>query len=325
MNQPSPPDPEAKTNDRVDSAMRPQRLLDLVGQDKIKDSLAVLIANARKCEGTLDHILLCGPLGYGKSTLAHVMAKEMGVNIKITAGPKIERQGDLAGILTNLREGDVAFIDEIHCLGRAVARVLYRAMADFVLDLVVGKGSGARSIQLKLPRFTVIGAATRVAQVNERLISQMLVYDFTPYDVDDLARIIVFLAKQQGISIDTQAAKIVADGSHGSPGRAAILLTKVHKMAVTVADGNITPQIAKDSLSVFGSVEPLPVRGRLPIPDDAKIFVWQRDNGRCVICGSQENLEYDHIIPISKGGSNTARNIQLLCEKHNRSKGADLV
>ena len=104
MNQPSPPDPEAKTNDRVDSAMRPQRLLDLVGQDKIKDSLAVLIANARKCEGTLDHILLCGPLGYGKSTLAHVMAKEMGVNIKITAGPVIERQGDLAAILTNLRE-----------------------------------------------------------------------------------------------------------------------------------------------------------------------------------------------------------------------------
>ena len=325
MNQPSPPDPEAKTNDRVDSAMRPQRLLDLVGQDKIKDSLAVLIANARKCEGTLDHILLCGPLGYGKSTLAHVMAKEMGVNIKISAGPKIERQGDLAAILTNLREGDVAFIDEIHCLGRAVASVLYRAMEDFVLDLVVGKGSGARSIQLKLPRFTVIGAATRVAQVNDRLISQMLVYDFTPYDVDDLARIIVFLAKQQGISIDTQAAKIVADGSHGSPGRAATLLTKVHKIAVTAADGHITPQIAKDSLSVFGSVEPLPVRDRLPIPDDAKIFVWQRDNGRCVICGSQEKLEYDHIIPISKGGSNTARNIQLLCEKHNRSKGADLV
>ena len=198
-------------------------------------------------------------------------------------------------------------------------------MEDFVLDLVVGKGSGARSIQLKLPRFTVIGAATRVAQVNDRLISQMLVYDFTPYDVDDLARIIVFLAKQQGISIDTQAAKIVADGSHGSPGRAATLLMKVHKIAVTNADGHITPQIAKDSLSVFGSVEPLPVRDRLPIPDDAKIFVWQRDNGRCVICGSQEKLEYDHIIPISKGGSNTARNIQLLCEKHNRSKGADLV
>ena len=325
MNQPSPPDPEAKTNDRVDSAMRPQRLLDLVGQDKIKDSLAVLIANARKCEGTLDHILLCGPLGYGKSTLAHVMAKEMGVNIKITAGPVIERQGDLAAILTNLREGDVLFIDEVHRLGRAVEEVLYPAMEDFVLDLVVGKGSGARSIQLKLPRFTVIGAATRVAQVNDRLISQMLVYDFTPYDVDDLARIIVFLAKQQGISIDTQAAKIVADGSHGSPGRAATLLTKVHKIAVTAADGHITPQIAKDSLSVFGSVEPLPVRDRLPIPDDAKIFVWQRDNGRCVICGSQEKLEYDHIIPISKGGSNTARNIQLLCEKHNRSKGADLV
>ena len=217
------------------------------------------------------------------------------------------------------------FIDEVHRLGRAVEEVLYPAMEDFVLDLVVGKGSGARSIQLKLPRFTVIGAATRVAQVNDRLRSQMLVYDFTPYDVDDLARIIVFLAKQQGISIDTQAAKIVADGSHGSPGRAATLLMKVHKIAVTNADGHITPQIAKDSLSVFGSVEPLPVRDRLPIPDDAKIFVWQRDNGRCVICGSQEKLEYDHIIPISKGGSNTARNIQLLCEKHNRSKGADLV
>lgn len=324
MNQPRPLDPKAKP-DRVDSAMCSQRLFDLVGQDKIKDSLAVLIATARKRGEALDHILLSGSLGYGKSTLAHIVANEMGVNIKVSSGPAIVRAVDLAAILTNLRAGDVLFIDEIHRLSRAVVEVLYPAMEDFALDIVIGKGPSARQIRLKLPRFTVIGATTRLTQVVERLTGLMLVYDFVPYDVDDLGRIIASLAKQQGITIDSQAAKVVADGSNGNPSRAATLLKKVYKIAAAHADGHITTEIAKASLSVFGSVDSLPIRDRQPIPDDVKIYVWQRDNGRCAICGSQENLEYDHIIPVSKGGSNTERNIQLLCEKHNRSKGANLV
>ncbi len=325
MPKPHSLDPDAKSDDRVNNAPYPQKLADLIGQDKIKESLAGLIATAHKRGEALDHILLSGPLGYGKSTLAHIAAKEMDVNIKVISGPVIDRVGDLAAILTNLRAGDVLFIDEIHRLGRAVAEVFYLAMEDFALDIVIGKGPSARSIRLKLPHFTIIGATTRLAQVDERLTGLMLVYDFAPYNVDDLGKIILFLAKQQGITIDPQAAEIMADGSNGNPGRAATLLKKVHKIAVTYADGNITPMIAKGSLSVFGIVASLPIRDRQPIPDDVKIYVWQRDNGHCVICGSQENLEYDHIIPVSKGGSNTERNIQLLCEKHNRSKGGNIA
>lgn len=305
--------------------MSPQNLSDLIGQDKIGESLAVLIATARKRGEALDHILFSGPSGYGKSTLARIVTNEMGVNLKVTTSSAIERVGNLAAILTNLPKGDILFIDEIHRLGHAVEEVLYPAMEDFVLDIVIGKGTAARSIRLKLPHFTVVGATTRLTQVNERLTGLMLVYDFTPYNTDDLVRIILSLAKRQEITIDAQSAEMVAESSNGNPGRAATLLKKVHKIAVTHADGNITSTIAKDSLSVFGSVETLPLRDRQPIPDDVRIFVWQRDKGRCVICGSQENLEYDHVIPVSKGGSNTARNIQLLCEKHNRSKGANLA
>src|ERR671919_1495240 len=157
-----PLDPESKPDDRVDNALRPQKLSDLIGQDQVKENLAILIAAARqRCEA-LDHVLFYGPPGLGKTTLAHVVANEMGVNIKITAGPVIERAGDLAAILTNLRAGDILFIDEVHRLGRAVEEVLYPAMEDYALDIVIGKGPSARNIRLKLPRFTALGATTRL-------------------------------------------------------------------------------------------------------------------------------------------------------------------
>ena len=143
-----PLDPEAKPDDRVDNALRPQKLNDLIGQDQVKENLGILIAAARGRGEALDHVLFYGPPGLGKTTLAHVVANEMGVNIKITAGPVIERAGDLAAILTNLRAGDVLFIDEIHRLGRAVEEVLYPAMEDYALDIVIGKGPSARSIRL---------------------------------------------------------------------------------------------------------------------------------------------------------------------------------
>ena len=153
-------DPESKPDDRVDNALRPQKLNDLIGQDQVKENLSILIAAARQRGEALDHVLFYGPPGLGKTTLAHVVANEMGVNVKVTAGPAIERAGDLAAILTNLRAGDVLFIDEVHRLGRAVEEVLYPAMEDFALDIVIGKGPSARSIRLKLPHFTVVGATT---------------------------------------------------------------------------------------------------------------------------------------------------------------------
>ena len=145
--------PEARPDDRIDQALRPRRLNDVIGQDQVKENLSILIAAARQRNEPMDHVLFYGPPGLGKTTLAHVLANEMGVNIKITAGPAIERAGDLAAILTNLHAGDILFIDEIHRLGKAVEEVLYPAMEDYALDIVIGKGPSARSIRLKLPRF----------------------------------------------------------------------------------------------------------------------------------------------------------------------------
>ena len=152
-----------------------------------------------------------------------------------------------------------------------------------------------------------------------------LVYDFAPYDASELEKIILLLAKDEGIVIDPNSASLIANNCNGNSRQASMLLGKIQKYAVAYMAGQISQTVVSEALAVFNRNNTLSPKGRQPIPDDVKMFVWQRDNGRCVICGSQENLEYDHIIPISKGGSNTARNIQLLCEKHNRSKGGNLA
>ena len=185
-------DPESKPDDRVDHALRPQKLNDLIGQDQVKENLSILISAARQRGEALDHVLFYGPPGLGKTTLAHVVANEMGVNVKVTAGPAIERAGDLAAILTNLRAGDVLFIDEVHRLGRAVEEVLYPAMEDFALDIVIGKGPSARSIRLKLPHFTVVGATTRLALVTAPLRARFgAVYRLDYYDLPAMESIVV--------------------------------------------------------------------------------------------------------------------------------------
>jgi holliday junction DNA helicase RuvB len=191
MAKPRPLDPESKPDDRVDNALRPQKLADLIGQSQVKENLGILIAAARQRGEALDHVLFYGPPGLGKTTLAHVVANEMGVNVKVTAGPAIERAGDLAAILTNLRQNDVLFIDEIHRLGRAVEEVLYPAMEDFSLDIVIGKGPSARSIRLKLPRFTVVGATTRLALVTAPLRARFgAVYRLDYYDLEAMKSIV---------------------------------------------------------------------------------------------------------------------------------------
>jgi Holliday junction DNA helicase RuvB len=161
--------PEVRPDDRLDQSLRPGSLQELIGQDQVKENLEILISAARQRGEPLDHVLFYGPPGLGKTTLAHILANEMGVNIKITSGPAIERTGDLAAILTNLRAGDILFIDEIHRLGRAIEEILYPAMEDYALDIIIGKGPSARSIRLKLPRFTVIGATTRLALITSPL------------------------------------------------------------------------------------------------------------------------------------------------------------
>ncbi len=254
---PRPLDPESKPDDRVDNALRPQKLSDLIGQDQVKENLAILIAAARQRGEALDHVLFYGPPGLGKTTLAHVVANEMGVNVKVTAGPAIERAGDLAAILTNLRQGDVLFIDEIHRLGRAVEEVLYPAMEDFSLDIVIGKGPSARSIRLKLPHFTVVGATTRLALVTAPLRARFgAVYRLDYYDPEAMKSIVSRAAGMLKVEVEPGGVEEIGRRARGTPRVALRLLRRVRDYAQVRADGRITLQIAKEALDLL-QVDPL--------------------------------------------------------------------
>ncbi len=254
---PSPLDPESKPDDRVDNALRPERMKDLIGQDQVKENLSILIDAARKRGEALDHVLFYGPPGLGKTTLAHVLANEMGVNVKVTAGPVIERAGDLAAILTNLRAGDVLFIDEVHRLGRAVEEVLYPAMEDFALDIVIGKGPSARSIRLKLPRFTIVGATTRLALVTAPLRARFgAVYRLDYYDIEAMKKIVERAAGMLKVEAEKDGIVEMARRARGTPRVALRLLRRVRDFAQVRADGVITKNVAREALDLL-QVDPL--------------------------------------------------------------------
>ncbi len=252
-----PVDPEPKPDDRVDHALRPQKLTDLIGQDQVKENLAILIAAAKQRGEALDHVLFYGPPGLGKTTLAHVLANEMDVNIKITSGPAIERAGDLAAILTNLRAGDILFIDEIHRLGRAVEEVLYPAMEDFALDIIIGKGPSARSIRLKLPRFSVIGATTRLALVTAPLRARFgAVYRLDYYDLPAMEAIVRRAARMLKVEAEPEGITEVARRARGTPRIALRLLRRARDFAQVRGTGQITREIAAAALDLM-QVDPL--------------------------------------------------------------------
>ncbi len=257
-NRESPIDPNAKPDDRVvDTALRPQKLDDLIGQQQVKENLEILLSAARGRGEALDHVLFYGPPGLGKTTLAHVLANEMGVNIKITSGPAIERAGDLAAILTNLRAGDILFIDEIHRLGRAVEEVLYPAMEDFALDIVIGKGPSARSIRLKLPRFTVVAATTRLALVTAPLRARFgAVYRLDYYDEPSMQAIVRRASEMMQVPADPAGINEVARRARGTPRIALRLLRRVRDFAQVRGDGKINPKLAASALDLM-QVDPL--------------------------------------------------------------------
>lgn len=236
----------------VDQSLRPRRLDEYLGQRRVKENLAVLIDAARGRDEPLDHILLSGPPGLGKTTLASVIASELGVRIKTTSGPAIERTGDLAAILSNLEARDVLFIDEIHRLNRAVEEVLYPAMEDFALDIVIGKGPAARSLRLDIPRFTLIGATTRTGLLTGPLRDRFgMAFRLDYYSPDELASIVTRSAGILGVSIEALGADEVARRSRGTPRLANRLLKRVRDYAEVRHEGRVTEAIAAEALGFF--------------------------------------------------------------------------
>ncbi|HEY8180415.1 MAG TPA: Holliday junction branch migration DNA helicase RuvB, partial [Candidatus Limnocylindria bacterium] len=238
----------------LEATVRPRRLDEFAGQDRIKENLAILIDAAHQRSEPVDHVLLYGPPGLGKTTLANIVAAEMGAQIRTTSGPAIERAGDLAAVLTSLAAGDVLFIDEIHRLSHVVEEILYPAMEDYALDVVLGKGPGARTVRLQIEHITVIGATTRVGSITGPLRDRFgVTYRLDYYTAEDLERILRRSALILDVDLDEEAARIVAGRSRGTPRIANRLLKRVRDFAQVRGggDGRVTPELATDALDLL--------------------------------------------------------------------------
>ena len=244
------PDLENSFEERLENSLRPQTLDEYIGQDKVKENMKIYIEAAKKRGEPLDHCLFYGPPGLGKTTISGIIANEMNSNIKITSGPAIEKPGDLAALLTNLTEFDVLFIDEIHRLSKSVEEILYPALEDFTLDIVIGKGPSAKSIRLDLPKFTLIGATTKAGSLTTPLRDRFgIVHRLELYSVEDLATIVKRSSGILNVEIEEEAAIEIARRSRGTPRIANRLLKRVRDYAMVLGDGDITLKIAKHALN----------------------------------------------------------------------------
>ena len=237
---------------KIEGSLRPQLLDDYIGQSKAKESLKIYIEAAKQRHDPLDHVLFYGPPGLGKTTLACIIANEMGVNMKITSGPAIEKPGEMAAILNNLQEGDLLFVDEIHRLNRQVEEVLYPAMEDYAIDIMIGKGPTARSVRLDLPKFTLVGATTRAGLLTAPLRDRFgVIHRLEFYSVDELESIIINSARKLNVKIDSKGARELAKRSRGTPRLANRILKRVRDFAQVKFDGVITEEVANIALDLL--------------------------------------------------------------------------
>ena len=275
MEEGTPTDPEYQTNDG-DKALRPKKLVDFTGQSIVKENLAIFIESARKRNETMDHTLFHGPPGLGKTTLAQIISSELGVNFRMTSGPVLAKAGDLAAILTNLEERDVLFIDEIHRMNSAVEEVLYPALEDFELDLVIGEGPAARTVRIELQPFTLVGATTRLGLLTTPLRDRFgIPIRLEFYSPEELLKIVIRASKFMQIQLDSSGGREIAKRSRGTPRIANRLLRRVADFAVVEGNGVITKEIADSSLTRIGvDIAGLDLADRKYLKVVAELWWW---------------------------------------------------